>query len=345
MVSKKKVKLEGVVLISATENKKFARSIGNYLGKPLVTTDRTSFKDTDLKLRIGDKETVRGKDVYLISTHEPPVADRLHELLVWTDALISGSANRVTLVLPYFFGSRQDRKTNRGEPINIRAYTNAFKGVAQESASKLGFLTGDLHSKQSQALAMDFDDLYALPLFANHINSKYKNYALAAPDANAVVTSEKLVGLVDEDPPIVLVTKTRNNKGKTKAYGIDGGDIKGKTAIILDDMIDSGGTLVDACKLIRGKGAKNIAIYATHLLLSGDAETNIKKLGRNTRIIGTDTVYHDPKKLHSLGIKTIPFSHVFAEAIKRKYTGDSTRELYNDKAAEVCGLEEKIKEI
>ena len=120
-MAREKDGLNGLVLISSTDNTEFAKSVAEYLDRPLAETERKTFGDTDLKVRIADKESVRGKHACLIMTYQPPIAERLHELIVWTDALMSGSLKDLTIVIPYFLGARQYRKTRRCEPINVRA--------------------------------------------------------------------------------------------------------------------------------------------------------------------------------------------------------------------------------
>jgi ribose-phosphate pyrophosphokinase len=336
--------LENLVIISATENNYFAREVAHYLKHRLAGTERTPFGDTDSKFRPDDNESIRGKDVYLISTHEPTVPERIHELIVWTDSLISASAKRLTIVLPYFIGGRQDRKTKRGEPVNVRAYINALKGVAQESAGNLGFLTGDLHSKQSQALAMDFDNLNSLPIFAFHIKSNYEDYVVVSPDAGGLKQAEDLAKLTNASG-IAFVGKVRRPDGKSNHYGITGAELEGKTAIIVDDIIDSAGSLVNTVEAVREKGAKKVVVYATHLILSGEAEKMIKSFGEDVRIFGTDTVYHPDETLARLGIGKIPFSRVFAEAIRRKHLGESTKSLYSESVISECGLEYSLRNL
>lgn len=325
--------LKKLVLISSTENATFAQKIAGYLSKPLAVTERTDFRDTDFKVRIGEKESVRGKHACLIMTYEPPIAERIQEAMVWTDALMSGSLNHLTMVWPYFIGARQDRKTLRGEPINARAYINAIKGVASDQVAKLGWMTADLHAPQLQALAMTFDNFTALPLFASHIKKNYSDFVVVAPDTGRLKACERLASMVKAPPP-ECIPKTRDENGSVKNHA-NAGDLKvsGKTAVIYDDMIDSCGTLVRACELVRNAGAKEIVIYATHLLLNGPAEENIHKM--NARIVGTDSVYHSQEKLSKLGITTLPISYIFAEAIKRQHLGISTRELHTQMAGDI----------
>lgn len=326
--------LKNIVLISSTGNDSFAKKISKYLGKPLAKTERTGFRDSDLKLRIAENESVRGKDVYVIMTYHPPISKRLQEMIVWTDSLIGGSAERITFVLPYFFGSRQDRKTLRGEPINFRAYLNALKGVAQEHQSRIGFMTADLHAGQLQALAMYFDNLDAMPLFSTNIKKKFgKDVVIVSPDTGGLKKAEKLARMVGTDN-LSCITKTRSASGKTQNYGISGGDVSGKTAVIIDDIIDSAGTLVQAVDLLKSSGVKQVAVYATHLLLNPPAVENIRKL--NAKVIGTDTVHHYSSKIKDLGLEILPLSNVFAEVIKRKHFGISTRELYTEEVEEIC---------
>ncbi len=321
---------DNLIVVSATQNTDFAQKIATYLNIRLCKTERLDFRDSDLKVRIAEEESVRGKDVYLVTTIEPPFSQRLQELIVWIDALISGAAERVTLVLPFLFGSRQDRKTKRGEPINVRAYINALVGVAKEHGSKIGVMTADLHSEQLQTLAMYFDSLKALPLFAADIKEKHSDIAVIAPDAGGLKKAEELAKRLNASA-LAWIAKTRPKEGEAMTYGISGDDIQGKTAVIIDDMIDSGGTLVKACEAIRHAGAAETLVYVTHLLLT--KPDNLASIP--AKIIGTDTIYHPAAKLSYLDIHTLPLSSVFAEAIRRKHLGVSTRELYSENVADV----------
>jgi ribose-phosphate pyrophosphokinase len=329
--------LKDMRIISATENDSSARSISEYLNVPLIETYRKEFRDTDKLVKIADKESVRGKDVYLISTYTPPLSERLQEHILWTDALVSGSADRLTIVAPYLYGGRQDRKNSRGEPINFRAYIKAIMGVAGEHASRIAFMTADLHSEQVQGYAMYFDSLRARHLFAEQIKKNYQDVRIIAPDTGAFKTAAILSKDVNAGD-INWVTKTRGLDGETENYGISGPDLTGKTAIVLDDMIDSGGTLISAARAARDAGAKDVVVYSTHLLLT--VPENIKEI--DAKIIGTDTVYHPPELLKDLGVTVLPLSSVFAEAIKRKHKGESTDDLYTDRIAKATGLEKRL---
>jgi len=340
MSFKNDIRLEDLVLISSTKNYYFARKIAEYLNKNLCKTERVDFRDTDLKVRIADSETVRGKDVYLIMTFYKSIPERQYELQNWTDALISGAAERLTFVLPYMYGSRQDRKTKRGEPINIRTNINAIFGVAREHQSRVGFMTIDLHSGQSQALAHYFDNLTALPLFAYHAKKYYKNIVVVSPDAGGAKRAEDLANLVNAEG-LAWIAKTRPEEGEAEVYGLSGDSVRGKTAIIIDDIIDSAGTLLKAYELLKKEKVNKVVVYATHLLLNHPAEKRIMKM-KDADIIGTDTVWHKEEKLKKLGIKIIPVAPLFAEAIKRKHLAITTRELYEERVISICGLDKYI---
>jgi ribose-phosphate pyrophosphokinase len=342
--------IDDVALISSTENFTFAQSIATYLSRTnnrqirLLETEPIDFSDSDKKFKIKDHETVRGKDVYLIVTCEPPVAERLHELIVWIDSIMSSSAERLTVVMPYFFGSRQDRKSSRGESINIRAYLNAMKGAAGDKSPNLEFLTGDIHSRQSLALDMSFDNLDPLPLFCHHAKSNYQDCVVVSPDAGGLKRAEKFARIIGSTD-IRWITKTRSDSGETNSYGLSNGDLNGKTVIIVDDIIDTARTLGTGLEAISGRNPKDIIVYAPHLVLSGNAEENLKKLEGRVKIIGTDTIYHPHKKLVQLGISYVPFSHVFAEAIDRKRADETTRDLHEQSVVATCNLEYALRHI
>jgi len=286
-------------------------------------------------LRIADNESVRGKHACLIMTYEPPVSERLHELIVWTDALMSGTLKELTLVLPYFIGSRQDRKTRRGEPINIRSYIHAIDGVADKQVAKLGWMTVDLHAEQCGGITMTFDNFSALPFFARHIKNRYDgNVAVVSPDIGGLIRAANLAKMVGVDVP-TCIPKVRSSTGEvSREHGCyDGAVVGGKTAIVIDDMIDTGGTLIQACEGLRGDGATDVAVYATHALLNGNAVQNLREI--NAQIVTTDTVYHPKENLESLNITCLPISYVVAEAISRQHMGKSTRKLREDDAVDI----------
>ena len=157
--------LSELVLISSSRNTSFARSITEYLNHQLIEVEQRDFNDADILRRIEDHESVRGKRVVLISTHEPPIPERMYEANIWLDVMVRGEADDITIIFPYFPGARQDRKRRRGEPINIVANINNLRGTAHDQVVRLRFMTADLHSAQSQALATRFDNLSAMPLF------------------------------------------------------------------------------------------------------------------------------------------------------------------------------------
>jgi len=332
--------LENLVLISSTKDNNFALNVANYLKKSLCETKKIGFKDSDLKTKIADKETVRGRDVYLIMTFTPTLAERLQELIVWTDALVSGAAKSLTFVLPYFFGSRQDRKTERGEPVNIRAYINALRGAA--GGDRTAFITVDIHSEQSLALAREFDNVKPLPLYASDIRSNYgTDVVIVSPDAGGVRKCESLREMLQTEG-LAWIAKTRPEVGKSEVLGLSGHNVEGKTAVIVDDIIDGGGTIVNAYETLMKNGAKNVVVYATHLLLTENATEKLKSL-EYAKFIGTDTVLQPNSVLSKLGIRILPISYVVAEAIRRKHLAISTLALYTEKVVEICGLGKYIK--
>jgi ribose-phosphate pyrophosphokinase len=328
--------LENMVLISSTKEDEFAGKISDFLYKPLAKVDPTKFKDTDIKLRVAESESVRGKDVFLITTYYPPISDRLQELVIWTDSIMRGAAERLTYVIPNLPGGRQDRKTRRGEPINAAAYIHALQGVAQEEASKLGWITSDLHAPQLQIAAMRFDELTATPLFAEHIKNNHntEEVVIISPDSGGLKRAEKLAGLIGVEE-LSWVAKIRNeNTGDVKDYGLSGDSVKDKSVILYDDIVDSGGTLLTACNLLKDAGAKDISVYATHLILSNPAEENLSRLD-DVKIVGTDSIYHPKSKIDKLGLTRLPISYFFAEAIERQHLGISTKELHTKDATEI----------
>lgn len=321
-----KENLDDLVLISSTENNTFAQNVANYLDKELAEVNSRRFADSDLKLRIGDDESVRGHHAALLMTYEPPISDRLHETIVWTDALMSGSLKSLTIVWPFFLGSRQDRKTARGEPINIRAYIHAVEGVASTQVAKLGWMTADLHAPQCEGYSMKFDNFSAFPLFAHHIKTHFEDPLIVSPDIGGLKNAYDLAKLIGADTP-THVPKLRDVDGSIVVENgtHDTGMYRGRDIIVPDDMIDTAGTLLNVGRFLQDAQAHSVHSYASHFLNNGPARERLA--GSGIKVNTTDSVYHKPGSLHGVDLEIISIAPLIGEALRRHYLGISTREL------------------
>jgi ribose-phosphate pyrophosphokinase len=268
-------------LVSGQGNLPLSQLVSQNLKIPLTPIKIKTFADGEIYVRIEEK--VRGDDVFLIQSMPTRVNDYLMEMLITIDALHRASAGRINVVCPYMGYSRQDRKSRSREPITAKLVANL---ITKAGADRL--LTFDLHADQIQGFYdIPVDHLVGYPLFAKYlVRQKYKNMAVVAPDIGAVKKANKMATLLKA--PLIIIDKDRPCHNQTQINCVIG-DVTGKTAILLDDMIDTGGTISNAAQIIKEKGAAEVIICATHALLNGEAA---EKLDRSpaSKIIILDTL-------------------------------------------------------
>jgi ribose-phosphate pyrophosphokinase len=303
-------------------NLKLAAEISNYLRVPLLDSKVGRFADGEIQVMIN--ELVRGSDVFIIQSTCPPVNENLMELLVMTDALKRSSCARVTAVMPYFGYARQDRKARARDPISAKLVANLLTTAGVDR-----ILTMDLHAPQIQGFFdIPVDHLEGLIIFSDMITDIMKgqdksDFILVAPDMGSVNRIRKMADLTDLS--IAIIDKRREKANECEVMNIIG-DIEGKTAIIIDDMIDTAGTITKAANTVVDMGAKRVLVYATHGVLSADAVTKIKN-SKIERMYLLDTV-PIPKEKMIDKIEVVGVAKLFSEAIYKIYTNTSMSALF-----------------
>ena len=299
-----------LVLFSGNSNlelaSKVAEKLNISLGKALVD----KFSDNELNIRVD--EHVRGKDVFILQSTCFPANDNLMELIILIDALRRSSASRITAVIPYFGYARQDRRV-RSERVPISA-----KLVADmlQSAGADRILTIELHSDQIQGFFnIPVDNVYGTKVLHNHIvKSSYKNQIIVSPDVGGVVRARALAKLLD-DADLAIIDNRREKENSSQVMNVIG-DVKGKTCILVDDIIDTAGTICNAADALKEKGANKVVSYATHAVLSGPAIERISN-SKLDELIVTDTIPLSEKASKLDKIKIISMDDTLSEAINR----------------------------
>lgn len=321
---------EHIQLISGTANPELAKEISSYLNIPLTPMEIKKFNDGETYCHI--EKSVRGHDIFLIQPTSPPVNENLMELLLIVDALRRASAKEITAVIPYYGYSRQDRKALPREPISAKLVANLITRAGVDRV-----ITFDLHVDQIQGFFdIPLDNLEAMPLIADYLlDKKLSNVVVVSPDAGGAKRARRLAKLINSS--LAIVDKRRPQHGIAETINIIG-EVKGKTAILVDDIIDTAGTLSSAAKLLSEKGAREVYVCATHPLFSGPAIERLKS-DLIKEIIITNTV-HLPKEKKLKKIKIISLASLLAESIKRIYEGSPMGVLFEglyDKLSKKAG--------
>lgn len=298
-------------LISGTANRQLAEEVSKILGIPLTEVECKKFSDGELYFRI--LESVRGCNVFIIQPTSYDVTHNLMELLILIDALKRSSPTKITAVIPYYGYSRQDKKTKPREPITAKLVANM---ITVAGADRL--ITFDLHVAQIQGFFdIPSDNMELLPLFADYIlGKKLKNIVMVSPDAGGTTRARALGKILDA--PIAIVDKRRPEQNMVVVENIIG-DVRGKTAILIDDMIDTAGSVVEAAKLLKKNGANEVYAMATHPIFSGNAIEKLKNSDLK-EVVVTNTI-HLPKEKQFSNLKVISIAPLLAETIKRACEG------------------------
>ena len=308
-------------ILSGTSNPKLSKEISKLLKLKLVNTNIKRFSDGEIYIEIN--ENIRGNSVFVIQSTSNPANDNLMELLLCIDALRRSSAKNITAVIPYYGYARQDRKVVPRTSISAKVVANL---ITNAGASRV--VTVDLHAGQIQGFFdMPVDNLFTTPLFARYIKKKLKNKKLicVSPDVGGVQRTRGLATKIKAD--LAIIDKRRPRPGKSKVMNIIG-NVKGKTCIIVDDIIDSGGTIVNAVDALKKNGATEVYVFITHAVLSGDAANKIKK-SKIKKLIITDTIDNSQKIKNNNKIEVLSISSLMAEAIKRISNSTSVSDLFN----------------
>ena len=309
-------------LLSANSNRTLAQNIGDYLDMPLCKARVQRFADNEIFVTID--ENVRGEDVFVIQSTSFPANDNLMELLICIDALTRASAKRITAVIPYFGYARQDRKTGGRTPISAKLVANL---ITRAGAHRV--LTMDLHAGQIQGFFdIPTDNLVAIPFMAKDIQANYANPSelmIVSPDVGGVVRARALADRLGAD--LAIVDKRRARAGESEVMNIIG-DVTGRDCILFDDIVDSGGTLVNAAKALVERGANQVSAYISHGVLSGPAMERVensvlKELVITDSIEASDIVLKHPK------IRIVGVAPLIGEAIRRIANEESVSKLFD----------------
>ena len=307
-------------LLSGNSNKPLSKNIAKYLKSKLVNSSIRNFSDGEIYVEIN--ENIRGNSIFLIQSVSSPANDNLMELLLCIDALKRSSAKNITAVIPYFGYARQDRKVAPRTSISAKLVSNL---ITKAGADRV--VTVDLHAGQIQGFFdIPVDNLFSTPIFARHARKKIKSKKIicVAPDVGGTERARALGKLLNVG--LAIVDKRRPKPGQSQVMNIIG-DVKNQTCIIVDDIIDSGGTIVNAAKALKARGAKEVYVYITHGVLSGDAVKKIKNSVIKNLVI-TDTIDNVQKTKNVKNIEVLPISGLMGEAIKRISNSTSVSDLF-----------------
>ena len=307
-------------LLTGNSNKNLSSKIAKYLKEKLVNSNIRKFKDGEIYVEIN--ENIRGNSIFIIQSVSSPANDNLMELLLCIDALKRSSAKNITAVIPYFGYARQDRKVVPRTSISAKLVSNL---ITKAGADRV--VTVDLHAGQIQGFFdIPVDNLFATPIFARHIKKKVKSKRIicVAPDVGGTERARALGKILNVG--LAIVDKRRPKPGQSQVMNVIG-DVKDQTCIIVDDIIDSGGTIINAAKALKSRGAKEVYVYITHGVLSGDAVKKIKNSVIKNLVI-TDTIDNGEKTKNVKNIEVLSISSLMGEAIKRISNSTSVSDLF-----------------
>lgn len=309
----------GIKLLTGNSNRKLANEVAEYLGIPVCDTLITTFSDGEIMVQIN--ENVRGSDIFVLQSTCTPVNDNIVELLLLIDALKRASAGRITAVIPYYGYARQDRKVQPRVPISSKLVADL---ITVAGANRV--LTVDLHAGQIQGFFnIPVDHLYASPVILDYIKKcNIKDIVIVSPDAGGVERARAFAKRLSAS--LAIIDKRRERANESQVMNVIG-DVKGKNTIILDDMIDTAGTIAQAASALTEKGAKKVLAACTHAVLSGPA---IDRLNNSVieELIVTNTIRLDSKQEKCKKLTVLSIAPLLAEAIKRIHEESSISSLF-----------------
>ncbi|MAB46202.1 MAG: phosphoribosylpyrophosphate synthetase [Sphingomonadaceae bacterium] len=309
-------------IMAANSNLPLARAIAAYLEMPLVDAQVRRFADEEIFVEI--HENVRGEDVFVVQSTSYPANDNLMELLICIDALKRASARRITAVVPYFGYARQDRKPGPRTPISAKLVANL---ITEAGADRV--LAVDLHAGQIQGFFdIPTDNLFAAPVMAADIQARYgdQDLMVVSPDVGGVVRARALAKRLD-NAPLAIVDKRRDRPGDSEVMNIIG-DVSGRHCILIDDIIDSGGTLCNAAQALLDQGAKSVTAYITHGVLSGGAVARVDGSALEELVI-TDSIRPTDDAKDSQRIRILTIAPLIGEAVRRIADESSVSSLFD----------------
>lgn len=315
--------MDNIKIFSGNSNVALATSIVNYLGLSLGQVDIGRFSDGEIRVEI--KENVRGKDIFVIQSTSSPCNDNLMELMILADALRRASAASITVVMPYFGYARADRRV-RSARVAITAK------VVADMLSSVGVsrcVTVDLHAEQIQGFfSMPVDNIYATPIMRDDIqnNEKLRDSIIVAPDIGGVVRARAIAKRLDKD--FAIIDKRRFRHNQVEVLNIIG-DVSGKDCIIVDDMVDTAGTLCQAAEILKNNGASSVIAYCTHPVLSGGAGQTVLD-SKLDELVVTDTISCSEEVLSISKIRQLKLGSLIAETINRLISNKSISSMFID---------------
>ena len=308
-------------IIAGNSNIPLVESISKYLRVPITKAAIRRFSDMEIFVEI--RENVRGEDVFCIQSTSFPANDNRVERLVVIDALKRGSAKRITAVIPYYGYARQDRKSSPRSPISAKLVANL---ITKAGADRV--LTVDLHAGQIQGFFdIPTDNLYASPVFIKDIKKRFKRnkIVIVSPDVGGVTRARAIAIALNVD--LAIVDKRRERAGESEVMNIIG-DVNKANCIIIDDIVDSAGTICNAAKALKSAGARNVSSYITHGVLSGAAVKKVKNSSID-RLVVTDTIKTTPEIRKTKNIEQLTLAPLLGEAIKRISKEKSVSSLFD----------------
>src|SRR4051794_19078747 len=308
-------------ILAGNSNRALTEAIAAYLGQPLTNCQVRRFADMEIFVEI--QENVRGQDAFIIQSTSFPANDHLMELLIMTDALRRASARRITAVVPYFGYARQDRKPAPRAPISAKLVANLITRAGVDRV-----LTVDLHAGQIQGFFdIPTDNLFGAPVMVRDIKERLdlKDVMVISPDVGGVVRARALAKRIDA--PLAIVDKRRERAGESEVMNIIG-DVAGKSCILVDDIVDSGGTLCNAADALLAQGAKEVYAYITHAVLSGGAVARISA-SKLKELVVTDSIQPTEAVRVAKNIRVISIAPLMGEAIGRTAKEESVSSLFD----------------
>ncbi len=310
-----------MILFSGNSNRVLSEQIASYLETPLGKSVVRRFADEEIFVEL--HENVRGEDIFVIQSTSYPANDHLMELLIMIDAMRRSSARRITAVLPYFGYARQDRKPGPRTPISAKLVANIITTAGADRV-----MTLDLHAGQIQGFFdIPTENLFAIPVFSRDVKQHYntENVCVVSPDLGGVVRARALAKRLET--PLAIVDKRRDKPGESEVMNVIG-DVSGRDCLLIDDIIDSGGTLCNAADALIAKGATSVTAYITHGVLSGGAVTRITS-SRLKELVITDSIQPTAAVNNAANIRVVSISNLIGEAIRRTAMEKSVSSLFD----------------
>ncbi len=316
--------ISGMMVFSGLANPELARSVANYLNLPLGKASVGRFSDGEVLVEV--MENVRGQEVFIIQSTCRPAADNFMELLVMVDAMRRASAGRVTAVIPYFGYARQDRRPRSARvPITAKVAAQMIGAVGTDRV-----VTIDLHADQIQGFFdIPVDNVYASPVMLADMwrRIRMQDLIVVSPDVGGVLRARALAKRLD-DAELAIIDKRRPRANEATVMNIIG-DVRGKSCVIVDDIVDTAGTLCTASEALKNKGAKKVLAYCVHPVLSGNALKNIEASALDELVV-TDTIPLSPEAENCDRIRQLSIAQMLAETIRRIAIGESVSSMYVD---------------